>query len=78
MPSFFTIKKGVIRMERCADNGIKIDGHEVDPCLYEDVLVLKNVTVRLSRCVRCGHEEWSWERQEDTIDVTEPLNRAEG
>lgn len=45
---------------------IKPDGiHELDPCLYEEVEVIKNCTVRVLRCVRCGHYEWEWERDEE-------------
>lgn len=46
---------------------IKPDGvHELDPCLYEDIEIWNNVTVIVSRCVRCGHIEISWIRQENT------------
>ena len=46
---------------------IKPDGiNELDPCLYEDIEVWNNVTVIVSRCVRCGHIEISWVKQEDT------------
>lgn len=46
---------------------IKPDGiNELDPCLYEDIEVWHNVTVIVSRCVRCGHTEISWVEQENT------------
>lgn len=42
---------------------IKPDGiNELDPCIYEEVEVIENCTVRLLRCKYCGHEEWEWER----------------
>ena len=59
-------------MGKCKDEGKKINGIPVDPCVYQDVRVIRNVTVRLSKCTRCGHEEWSWERQEDSYE--EPVD----
>ena len=51
---------------------IKPDGvNEFDPCLYEEIETYKNVTVHVLRCARCGHIEVEWERQDNTIDVTE-------
>ena len=51
---------------------IKPDGaNELDPCLYEEIETYKNVTVHVLRCVRCGHIEVEWERQDNTIDITE-------
>ena len=49
---------------------VKPDGvNELDPCVYEEVECYKNVTVHVMRCLRCGHVEISWERQEDTEEV---------
>ena len=62
-------------MEKCKfPEGIiiKPDGkNELDPCIYEDIDKYSNVTITISRCVKCGHIEISWERQEDTekIDI---------
>ena len=51
---------------------IKPDGaNEVDPCLYEEIETYENVTVHILQCVRCGHIEVGWERQDNTIDITE-------
>jgi hypothetical protein len=56
-------------MERCKHPDgvtIKPDGiHELDPCVYEEEMVVPNVTVRVLRCVKCGHVEIEWERGED-------------
>lgn len=60
---------------RCSfDHGITVkpDGvHELDSCLYETVEEYRNVTVRVLRCVRCGHTEIEWERQDNTEYVME-------
>ena len=51
---------------------IKPDGvNELDPCLYQEIEAYKNVTVHILRCVRCGHIEVEWKRQDNTIDITE-------
>ena len=51
---------------------IKPDGkNELDPCVYETVSVLRNVTVEILKCKRCGHMEIAWRRQEDTEEVDE-------
>ena len=55
-----------------AEITIKPDGaNELDPCLYQEIEAHKNVTVHILRCVRCGHIEVEWERQDNTIDITE-------
>ncbi|MBR1620132.1 hypothetical protein IJ674_09600 [bacterium] len=37
---------------------IKPDGiNELDPCIYEEVEVHHNVTVRVLKCRKCGHIE---------------------
>ena len=60
-------------MEKCKfPEGVTIkpDGvHELDRCEYEISAVYKNVTIEVLRCVRCGHIEISWVRQEDTEKV---------
>ena len=46
---------------------IKPDGvNELDPCDYVEVTRLKNVTISILQCKKCGHTEIAWERQEDT------------
>lgn len=46
---------------------IKPDGiHELDPCRYQTTEIHRNVTVEVRRCVRCGHVDVVWFRQEDT------------
>lgn len=48
----------------------KPDGeNELDPCIYKTEEKYANVTVTVSRCIKCGHIDISWERQEDTIDL---------
>lgn len=65
-------------MEKCTfADGIRIcpDGvNDLDPCVYEDVKMYTNCTVIVSKCVNCGHAEFSWVRQEDTeeIDLADP------
>lgn len=47
----------------------KPDGvHELDPCVYETLEVHRNVTVIIGKCMKCGHVDMSWIRQDDTID----------
>ena len=51
---------------------VKPDGrNELDPCLYQEIETYENVTVHILRCVRCGHIEVEWGRQDNTIDITE-------
>lgn len=56
-------------MTKCTHpNGITIkpDGiHELDPCIYEDIEIHEGVTVIVSRCVNCGHVEFSWRRENE-------------
>ena len=54
------------------DIAVKPDGrNELDPCFYQEIGTYENVTVHILRCVRCGHIEVEWERQDNTIDITE-------
>ena len=55
---------------------IKPDGmHSLDPCVYQDKQVFRNVTVTISQCVRCGHVSIFWTRQHDTETLQyEPLD----
>lgn len=58
---------------KCSFDGIEVrpDGvNALDPCLYEDVTMYKNVTVIVSKCKRCGHIELSWLRQENTEEIS--------
>ena len=49
---------------------IKPDGiHELDPCIYEDTEIHRNVTVYVRQCQKCGCIDIAWERQEDTEDI---------
>lgn len=49
---------------------VKPDGrHDLDPCVYEDVEVWRNVTVVVSRCMNCGHIEISWHKQDNTEQI---------
>ena len=49
---------------------IKPDGeNELDPCVYQDVARYANVTITISKCIKCGHMEISWTRQEDTEEL---------
>lgn len=62
-------------MAKCKHKGaiIKPNGvHELDPCLYRDVVKYRNVTVTVAKCERCGNIDISWEIQEntETIDLT--------
>lgn len=60
---------------------IKPDGmNELDPCVYEEIERYANVTVSISRCVRCGHTEISWIRQENTekIELDEQEDMPDG
>ena len=46
---------------------IKPDGiNELDPCIYKTIERHKNVTVEVNKCIKCGHIEISWYRQDDT------------
>ena len=49
---------------------IKPDGkHELEPHIYGDVEIYRNVTVIVSKCIRCGKVEIGWLRQENTEEV---------
>lgn len=49
---------------------VKPDGiNELDPCIYEDAEIHTNVTVVVKRCVKCGHIEILWHRQDNTEDL---------
>lgn len=56
---------------KCQHPGVEIrlNGIEVDPCIYEEAERWENVTVTVLRCKICGHIEIEWEPQEDTRRV---------
>lgn len=43
--------------------------HPLDPCEYVEIARLRNVTISVLQCKKCGHIEISWERQEDTEEI---------
>lgn len=43
--------------------------HELDPCVYAEKQVLRNVTVTVSQCIHCGHVSIGWRRQDNTEEV---------
>ena len=53
---------------------IENDPKTLDPCIYEEIEVHKNVTVRVNRCKNCGHIEYRWERQNNTVSEYEEGN----
>lgn len=70
--------------EKCSwGDGITIrpDGeHELDPCIYRDEFIARNVTVIISKCVRCGHVSFGWKEQPDTeilLDLIEDEDSEE-
>lgn len=40
---------------------VEILGHEVDPCVYQEVETHRGVTVHVLKCKKCGHVEITWE-----------------
>lgn len=59
-------------MEKCSWGNVIYcpDGeHELDPCLYKEVMKLKNVTIQILKCERCGHVTIGWIRQPDTEEI---------
>ena len=53
---------------------IKPDGeHELDPCIYRDIQIIRNATVIISQCMKCGHVVVGWELQEDSEIILELL-----
>lgn len=59
-------------MDKCSFGNVRIcpDGeNELDPCLYREVMKLKNVTVQILKCVKCGHVSIGWIRQPDTEEI---------
>lgn len=49
---------------------IKPDGiHELDPCVYRDVKIIKNATVIISECENCGHVDFSWKLQDNSEEI---------
>lgn len=50
-----------------------IGGVQVDPCSFEEVETLKNVTVQILRCRKCGKVTVGWMRQDNTEEVFEDM-----
>lgn len=49
---------------------IKPDGqNELDPCVYKEIEKYANVTVTISKCIKCGHIVIEWEKQDDTEEI---------
>lgn len=48
---------------------MRIGEHEIDPCLYEVVQRVENVTVEILRCKYCGKTEVTWIKQENSVDL---------
>lgn len=52
-------------LDRCGD-GVTItleDGNELSPHVFEDIEVVENARVTVSRCINCGKIEIGWERK---------------
>ena len=68
-------------MKKCSfGDGITIKPNgvdELDPCIYEDIEMYTNVTVVVSKCIKCGHIEVTWIKQENTEDVSYALEEQE-
>lgn len=68
-------------MGKCAfHKGISIRPNgvdELDPCMYETVQKLRNVTVEILRCKKCGQIEISWYRQDNTEEDDQYPNFCE-
>ena len=46
---------------------VRPDGiNELDPCLYEEIEIVRHCTVHVLQCQRCGHIEIEWERETDS------------
>lgn len=49
---------------------IKPDGiNELDPCVYKEIEKYANVTITISKCVKCGRINIEWEKQDDTEEI---------
>lgn len=68
-------------MEKCSfGDGVVIKPNgvdELDPCIYEDIEMYTNVTVVISKCIKCGHVEVTWMKQDNTEDVSYTLEGLE-
>lgn len=69
------LSQGERAMTKCSHGDgitVKPDGvNELDPCRYREVQVLKNVTLHVLECMKCGHIELEYEKQADTEDITD-------
>jgi len=48
-----------------SDVFISIGDIEIDPCEYEEIEVVENCTVYISRCKKCGKIDIAWERNSE-------------
>ena len=55
-------------------NSIFIGEHKLDPNVYRDVEMYKNVTVIISENIDTGEMTVSWKRQPDTEDISYMLD----
>lgn len=54
---------------------IKPDGtNELGPCICETIEQYGNITVTISKCIKCGHIDIPWQKQDDTIDLIIKVN----
>ena len=44
---------------------LNIAGIDVDPCVYEEIETIEHCTVHILKCIKCGHVEIEWEREEE-------------
>lgn len=51
---------------------VRPDGiHSLEPCRYQLSQKLRNVTIEILKCPKCGKISIGWYRQLDTEDITE-------
>ena len=56
------------------ENSIMIGNYELDPNIYKDVEMYKNVTVIISENIETGEMVVSWKRQENTENISDELD----
>ena len=60
------VSKGGIAMDPSKVLGEKF---EIDPCRYETTEIYRNVTVVVSKCIKCGNIDIAWIRQDNTEEL---------
>lgn len=60
------VSKGGVVMDPSKVLGEKF---EIDPCRYETVEIYRNVTVVVSKCMKCGNIDIAWIRQDNTEEL---------